>query len=130
MSIDSICDSMQNIIEKARKPMTQIPGVLLACSAINRPGLSCMTVASNIIRRQTEAGAPAGPCADGSPNIAERMERIRVEEIFKALKLDANIQVALPIGSIQFTGTGANAGGPVVVTGYNINAAKGTGIIS
>lgn len=119
-----------NVIEQARKPMTYIPAALLVCSAINRPGLSVMAVASNIIRRQTEAGAPIGPSADGSPNIAERMERIRVEEIFKAIKLDANVQIGLPIGSMQFTGTGANAGGPVTVQGFNINPAHGNGIVS
>ena len=130
MTLENICNSVMSLIEKSRKPMTYIPAALLVCGAVNRPGLSSMTVASNIIRRQSEAGAPVGPSVDGSPSITERMERIRVEEIFKAIKLDANLQVGIPIGGIQFTGTGANAGGPVVVKGFNTNAAHGNGIIS
>lgn len=130
MTLEYICNSLIELIDKARKPMTYIPAALLVCSAINRPGLSSMTVASNIIRRQTEAGAPVGPSADGSPNIAERMERIRVEEILKAIKLDANVQIGIPIGGIKITGKGANAGGPVIIKGFNNNAAHGQGIVS
>lgn len=127
--VEKICDFVNNMITKARGPLQTIPPVILVCSAINRPGLSAMLITSNIIRRQSEAGAPFGPAKDGGANIAEAMERIRVEEIIKALKMDAKIQVGIPIGGIQFTGTGANAGGPIVVTGFNINAPHGIGII-
>ena len=130
MTLENICDSLTKIIEKARKPMTYIPAALLVCSAVNRPGLSVMTVALNIIRRQSEAGAPVGPAADGSPSITEKMERIRIEEIFKAIKLDANVQIGIPIGGIKITGTGANAGVPVVIQGFNSNPAHGNGIVS
>ena len=129
MTIQSICDSITKLINTARTPLNTIPAAILVCSAINRPGLSPMLIASNIIRRQSEAGAPFGAAADGSANIAEAMERIRVEEMVKALKMDAKVQVGIPIGGIQFTGTGANAGGPVVVKGFNINNAHGIGII-
>ena len=88
-----------------------------------------MLIAANIIRRQSEAGAPVGAAADGSANIAEAMERIRVEEMVKALKMDAMVQIGIPIGGIQFTGTGANAGGPVVVKGFNTNNPHGSGIV-
>ena len=83
MTIQSICNSINNLIDKARAPLATIPSVLLVCSAINRPGLSPMLIASNIIRRQSEAGAPFGSAADGGANIAEAMERIRVEEMVK-----------------------------------------------
>ena len=72
MTLEYICNSLIELIDKVRKPMTYIPAALLVCSAINRPGLSSMTVASNIIRRQTEAGAPVGPSADGSPLLPMR----------------------------------------------------------
>ena len=128
-TIQDICEKISGLITKARAPLANIPPLILACSAINRPGLSPMLIASNIIRRQSEAGAPYGPAKDGGANIAEAMERIRVEEIIKAIKMDAKVQIAIPAGGIQFTGTGANAGGPVVVTGFNINAAQGIGIV-
>ena len=130
MTVQEICNSITKLINTARTPMTLIPGIILAGSAISRPGLSAMLIASNIIRRQSEAGAPFGAAADGSANIAEAMERIRIEEIVKALKMDAMIQVGIPIGAIQFQGTGGNAGGPVMVTGINTNAPRGVGIIS
>ncbi len=127
--IKKICEGIETAIKYCRLPLTYIPATLLVCSAVKRPGLSAMVIASNIIRRQTEAGAPFGPSPDGSANVAEAMERIRVEEIVKALKMDARVQIGLPIGGIQITGTGANAGGPVQITGFNINAAHGDGII-
>lgn len=127
--IEQTCEWLNKAIQTARTPIATIPSALIASSVINRPGLSAMMITSNIIRRQSEAGAPVGPAADGSENIAEAMERIRVEEIIKAIKLDGRVQVAIPIGAIQITGTGANAGGPVVITGTNTNIPHGDGIL-
>jgi len=127
--IKKICDGIEKAIKYCRVPLTYIPAAMLVCSAVQRPGLSAMLIASNIIRRQSEAGAPFGPSADGSANVSEAMERIRVEEMVKALKLDARIQIGIPIGGIQITGTGSNAGGPVQITGFNINPAHGDGIL-
>lgn len=128
-NIKTICDGIEKAIQYCRVPISYIPATLLVCSAVQRPGLSAMVIASNIIRRQAEAGAPFGLSADGTANVAEAMERIRVEEMVKALKMDARVQIGLPIGGIQITGTGGNAGGPVTITGFNINNAHGDGII-
>lgn len=129
MDISKICNSINNVIDKARKPLASIPAIILACSAIYRPGLSAMAIASNIIRRQSEAGAPVGPNIDGSRNISEAMEVVRIEEILKALRLTAKVEIAIPPGGITTIGTGANAGGPVVVTSINSAPVLGTGII-
>lgn len=129
MSIDSICTSISNAIDKARTPIMTIPAILLICSAIMRPGLSPMTIAAKIIRRQAEIGAPVGAAADGSSNLSEAMELIRVQEIVSALKMDSRVQVGLPIGGIQILATGSNGGGPIVVMGFNINIPRGDGII-
>lgn len=126
--IKTICDAIEKAITYARAPLAAIPSAILVCSAVQRPGLSSMLIASNIIRRQQEAGIPVGPADDGGANLAEAMERIRVEELVKAIKMDGKVQIGIPIGGIQFTGTGANAGGPVVITGYNINSPYGVGI--
>ena len=119
MTIATIFEAINKLISKVRAPMTQIPAILLACSAIQRPGLSPMLIASNIIRRQSEAGAYFGPLADGSRNISEAMEVIRVEEMVKAIKEDLNIQGAIPTGAATMTGTAATAGGPAPVTVTN-----------
>lgn len=122
--IKKICDGIEAAIKYCRVPLTYIPAAMLVCSAVQRPGLSAMLIASNIIRRQSEAGAPID-----TGGVSEAMERIRVEEMVKALKMDARIQIGIPIGGIQITGTGANAGGPVQITGFNINPAHGDGIV-
>lgn len=129
MNISSICKSISSLMEKARAPLAPIPAIILACSAIKRPGLSAITIAGNIIRRQSEAGAPVGLNIDGSRNVAEAMEVIRVEEILKAIRLEGKVEIAIPIGGITTLGQGANSGGPVVVTSVNTNPVYGTGIL-
>ena len=57
------------------------------------------------------------------------MEMIRVEEIMKGIRDDGQVQIAIPPGAIQFLGTGANSGGPVTVTGCNINFISGVGTL-
>lgn len=129
MDVLSICESVTNLIESVRLPASPVPSPLLALGAINRSGVSPMLVASNIVARQSEAGAPYGPMADGSKNVAEAMERIRVEEIMKALRFDGRVEISIPPGMISFVGMGANSGGPVTVNGTNINFVQGFGII-
>ena len=128
MTIASICERINNLITTVRKPLQSIPAVLLVCGAISRPGLSAMLITANIIRRQAEAGAYFGPLPDGTANVQEAKERIRVEEIIKAIKSDMKIEVGIPAGGIQIQATGANAGGPVEVVGFNINPVHGDGI--
>lgn len=129
MDVLSICNNVSSVIESVRPPATPLPTPILAMGAIVRPGISPMLVASNIIARQSEAGAPYGAMADGSKNVAEAMERIRVEEIINAIKFDTQVQIAIPPGFITFLGTGANGGGPVTVTGMNVNYVQGFGIL-
>jgi precorrin-3B methylase len=85
-------------------------------------------IASKIITRQAEAGAPVGVLPSGGVNISEIMEMIRVEEIISALQTDAKIDVAIAPG-ITLTAQGANGGGPVVCLGQTIGIGSGNGII-
>lgn len=128
MTIASICNKINDLISLVRKPLNAIPAALIVCGAINRPGLSAMLITANIIRRQAEAGAYFGPLPDGSANIQEAKERIRVEEIVNAIKSSMKIEVGIPAGSIQIQATGGNAGGPVEVLGFNVNPVHGDGI--
>ena len=129
MTIESICDKLNSLISTVRKPLTAIPAALLVCGAVNRPGLSPMLLASNIIKRYADAGIPStSTLPDGRPSIARMMERIRAEEFIKAIKTDMKIEVGIPIGSIQIQATGANAGGPVEVLGFNVNPVHGDGV--
>lgn len=111
-------------------PVTPAPPVskIQTLSTKLRPGLSSSKIATNIIKRQTEAGAIIGPNDDGTENIAEKMELIRVEEIVSAIVSDARITVtSLPGQTI--TATGGNAGGPVQVVGKVVSLGNATGLI-
>ena len=128
-SLDAIYDIILTAMNAVRKPLMPISAALIACGTISRPGLSPMVIASNIISRQSEAGAYFGPLKDGSQNVAEAMERIRVEEIVKAIKEDMKIEMAIPPGGIAIEGTGNAAGIPVIqITGTNINPVHGDGL--
>jgi hypothetical protein len=126
-TIAGICGTIMGAFIAARIPATILPSPIVYAGSLSKPGMSPMMVASKIISRQQEAGAPYGPMADGSANIAEAMEVIRVEEIIKAIQDDGQIQISLPPGSVVITAAGGNAGGPVTVTGVNTNFVAGVG---
>ena len=128
MTIATICEKIEKLISKVRAPMTQIPAILIACSAIQRPGLSPMLISSNIIRRFPEADIFSGPLDDGSQNRTEALVVIIVEEIVKAIKSDLWIQGAIPPGGATMAGTAATAAGPAPVTVTNAMPIKIVGI--
>jgi hypothetical protein len=129
MGIQEIASTIEKLLTQARAPLTMIPSILLVCSAIQMPGVSAKSIAANIIKRQGEAGAPLGAAADGSQNISEAMEVIRVEEIVKGFKQMGRIDSAIPIGALQVAGTVQTAAGPGTFQGFNINNAGIFGII-
>ena len=121
LSVQTICERIEKLISTVRIPLPSIPAALIACSVINRPGLSSMMMASEIIRRQAEAGAPFGKLPDGSDNIMEKMERIRCETIVNAIKNNLKVECAISPGSIIIQ----NADGSI---GTNVGFVKSDGI--
>jgi hypothetical protein len=105
-----------------------VPTPLILIGAPRRPGLSPTKIASRIIARKSEAGLPVGVLPSGSVSPDEIMERIRIEEIVKALQQDAIISVAIPPG-ITLTAAGISPTGPVSVFGSTITFSKGYGVI-
>lgn len=87
-------------------------------------GFSASEIAAKIIKRQADAGIPVGPLPSGKISPDEIMERIRVEEMVEAISTKLVMNVAIEPGT-ALQGTGANAGGPVVVAGTVIGVAKG-----
>ncbi len=109
-------------------PAPPIPPYLILKTSAN-PCLSTRKIASNIIARQSEAGAPFGPMPSGADNIMEKMELIRVEEIVRALQEDARITVVIPPG-ILVNGTAMSPVGPLPVIGATITPFhQGYGVI-
>lgn len=101
--------------------------LILATKA--RPGLSPTQIASRIIKRQSEAGLNVGNLPSGATNPTEIMERIRVEEMVKALVTEAKVDVAIQPGAL-LQGTGGNAGGPIQVFGTVVGLSQGNAQIS
>ena len=128
ISLTSIFDVISSALDASRTPPPEIPSLLLLAGAKLRPGLSPIMIASKIISRQSEAGAPIGVLPSGGRNVAEAMEVIRVEEIIDALLNDARIDVVINPG-IPVTVQGANTGGPMMSLGQTISLGSGNGII-
>lgn len=117
------------IIEGLRAPAKVIPAIIMICSLVKRPGLSCMHSTARIIDELGKQGFPTEPLPDGSPNLMNKIVQSTVCEVYRALKEDANLQVALSPGSIVVQTNGSCAVGPVTTVGSNINAAKGVALI-
>lgn len=128
-SIDAIIggfDKILNLSSTGGPPPIPTPLILLGVP--KRTGLSPTKIASKIIARKSEAGLPVGILPSGAINPDEIMERIRIEEIIKALQEDALISVGIPPG-ITLTAAGISPTGPVSVFGSTITFTKGYGII-
>jgi hypothetical protein len=121
---------ISSLLSLFKLPSTPAPpvGKIQTLSTKLRPGLAPSKIASNIIKRQSEAGAVIGPNDDGSDNISEKMERIRVEEIVNAIITDARVTITLLPGQ-TVTASGASPAGPVQVVGQTITLGSGTGLI-
>ena len=105
-----------------------IPTPIILAGVPKRTGLSPTKIASRIIARKSEAGLPVGALPSGELSPDEIMERIRIEEIVKALQQEAIISVAVPPG-ITLTAAGITPAGPVSVFGSTITFTKGYGVI-
>ena len=127
--IKRIGDGISAAFRFVRKPLANLPPLFLLCEAAHRPGLSAMSLAASIIRRLPEAGIETGVNPDGSPNKVNEFVRIISEEIVNELKNNAKITCTIAPSTITSVGTGANAGGPVVVTSLNTLIMNITGIM-
>ena len=127
--INTIAQGVENAFKAVRPALQSIPPLLLLVGVIQRPGLSAIALTSAIIRRLPEAGIETGVNADGSPNKINQFVRVLCEEIVTEIKDNAKVTCVLQPGTINSIGTGANAGGPVVVTSYNTIPVNTMGII-
>lgn len=127
--LDKIANTINTAISSLRPPVTPIPPILLLCEILDRPGLSAISLTSAIISRFPEIGIPTGVNVDGSENLINKYTKVVVEEIIKEFQNHAVINCAIEPGSINFTGMGGNAGGPVAVNGTNTAPTSVGGII-
>jgi hypothetical protein len=130
MNINTIVQNITSFIQnKLSIPLIPIPAIMLVCSTLKRPGLSPMLIASRIISRQSEFGATVGVNIDGSANMMNQLIYVMTDEIVNAIKSEGKVEMAIAPGGVTTVGTGANAGGPVVITSTNVQPIGGSGIM-
>lgn len=99
MGIEQICNTIKNVFQSTRPPVSQISRILIVCSMIKRPGLSVITSVSNVVKDLNKLGIPTGVMPNGEPNHTVIGKYAVFKELFRALKFDASIQVGNMIGS-------------------------------
>lgn len=125
----NVINALNAALETPSAPLTPHQPIIVGAGAKLRSGLSARKIATKIIARQSEAGAPVGDIFSENSNIMETMLVIMIEEIISALQLDAKIEITIDPG-VQVTtiGTG-NLGSPVPSQGATTNIASGVGVI-
>lgn len=130
LGLETITKSIKDLFNtKLRKPASVIPAIMMICSLAKRPGLSCLISYGNIVQELEKAGIPTEPLPDGTPNLMNTMIKNVVCEVYRAMKEDTNVQIAVAPGAINVLATGGNPSGPVTVTGTNVGFGKGVGLI-
>lgn len=129
MNISSITRPINAVFESIRSAAPIIPPMLMAIGGFKRPGLSTVISVGNIVKALQKHGIPTEASKDGSENKTVAVIIAIVEEIYRALHEDANIQIAVQPGALTVITTGSNSGGPMISQGINTNFANGTAII-
>jgi hypothetical protein len=129
MNIADISNTIKSLFNITRQPAPEVPGMLMAIGCSQKPGLSTVVSTGNIVKALSKHNIPADPLPDGSENKTVALVIAIVEEVYRAIREDANVQVAHMPGAISVLSTGANSAGPVVSQGININFSKGQAII-
>lgn len=118
--IDSIATGIEKVFNAMRMPLTFLPPILLLCEIFRRPGLSCIALTAAIIKSLEKAGIPTGANADGSPNLTNLLVKSISCSVIDELQNNAVVEGVMAPGQLVSFGIGANAGGPVPVTSYNL----------
>ena len=130
MNAQSIAKTLKSVLNSViRKPAQKISGIIMLYGLLNRPGLSTIMSMVNIAKKMSENGLPTEPNPDGTPNQMLIFSGIIVEEVFRALREDAKIDLVIGPNSLTIQATGASPTGPVTVTGTNINIGEGSGLM-
>ena len=128
-TIKNVLELTDSALDAVRKPANTLVGFMIYATAVQRPGISKLKITSDIIADNATLGINTGQMPDGTDNVVNQFVANVVEKVVDTLKDDAMVECVIPTGSVIVTAKGANAGGPVVAVGTNINNAKGYGII-
>ena len=125
MTIKEISSAIKNLFKSVRTPAQTLPAPLVAISSPMKPGLSTIASVGNIAKILNEHDIPTGPLPDGTENKNMVLVTAIVDEVYRAIRQDARFQTSFTPGAITTVSMGANAGGPVVTQGVNINFPMG-----
>ena len=128
-TIKNVVELVDSAIDAVRKPASILAAYLIYATSRVRPGLSKVKITSEIIADNAPLGINTGQMPDGTDNVVNKFVANVVEKVVDTLKDDSMVECVIPVGSVIVTAKGANAGGPVVAVGTNINNGKGYGII-
>lgn len=128
-TIEDVINIVLGVLNSGKTPAIPLSAGLILGGGFLRPGASARELAKKVILRQQEAGIPIGNLPSGAENLAEKMERIRMEVIVQHLLENVKISVVLPPG-IPVAATGVSPSGPVAVVGVTTGIAIGTAVIS
>lgn len=129
IGFETINKTIETLLNTARKAVPKINGFILACSLMQRPGLSTLVSAANITKELAKLGIPTGKNTDGTDNLIVASVIKIVDEIFRAIREDGVVESAILPGTLTFVGTGSNGGGPIVVTGPNVTTGEVRGLM-
>ena len=124
-----IYNSIKSLFDVTRAPAPEVPTMLMAVGCTQKPGLSTTVSIGNIVKRLNEHSIPTSPLPDGTENKTVQLAIAIVDEVYRAIREDAKVQITHAPGTISILATGANSAGPVVSNGININFSKGQGTI-
>lgn len=121
MTIESICNTIENLLKKINIPAPEIPSVLRWCGGSMKPGLSNIISLTNVIKDLSKAGIPTGYMPDGSPNLTVAVCCSLINEDTRRNVEDMSIQGSTKAGSMQITGVAETIGGPSPITAVNMS---------
>lgn len=129
IGISEVVKSIKDVFEGGfRSPANVISSLILICSLAKRPGLSAILSTSKVLQALSQRGLPTEDLPDGTKNMMNQVIYETMNEAFRAIREDMNIQVGLEPGSISVTAMGGNAGGPIVVKGMNDRPVHGNAL--
>ena len=124
MTIESITKQIEKLFTMIRKPIMKLPAILVYCSCMKRPGLSSIISLANVIAANAKAGIPTGLNDDGSPNLLNIYAKNIIDEVFRAMREDMQVQTAIQPGEMKIVGTAGDR--PVTATNVTFTSTIGT----
>ena len=122
MNITSLISIVNTALDKTRVALQQIPGLMLICTCTRRPGFSSIIASA-------KAYADMKYVSEENDEIVKEFTYNLINRIKLNIQDDGVCFIAIPPGNLRLRLNGANALGPVVLTGSNKNYVFTYGII-